>query len=244
MPCLHKFESSAVPLYERCSECGSYRSTAPEDPKTLYDADYWSSEEGRSTLSEQIYNVGIHEEFGQTKNGMVLAAIAAQFDKSFMPTESVLEIGCAPGSLLGRFRDLGFHRIVGIETERSYEADIRKIADAPADLHFGFFPELTIGWPDDDFSCIVALDLFEHIPTPAPFLWECHRLLKQSGLLVMMMPILSEDAPMPERFFNAREHIWVHSKAHMDTLLADAHFTHSEYSQWCPGHDLVLAVKI
>lgn len=215
MSCSHKFESSAFPLYERCSTCGSYRSTAPEDPKTLYGPDYWDGLL-RSNLTEQVYNVNVHEENFQTKNGMVLAAIAAHFEANYLPTESVLELGCAPGSLLGRFRDIGFQRVVGIETERGYEAEIRKIADAPVDFRFGFFPELTIGCPNEDFSCVVALDLFEHVAEPAPFLWECHRLLKPGGLLAMMTPVLSEDTPMPERFFNAREHVWMHSKAHMD----------------------------
>lgn len=233
MPCVHSFVRSKHPDYERCEKCDSYRSTLTIDREKLYREEYWSNKHGRSSIDEQIHNVSVHKENGVTKNEFVLARLN--------PPDfgSVLEIGCAPGSLLGDLKRR-FDRIIGLEVDPVYEADIRRISNVGT-LVFGMFPESSESFRGESFSCIIGLDIIEHVDDPVAFLFECHRLLKSSGQLLLMTPFAQDS--MPDRMFHP-EHVWLFSQDHLDELLFSQGFGHRKYDAWCPGHETVSAIKL
>lgn len=235
MPCAHSFVASKHPDYERCNSCGTHHSTLTIDRERIYREEYWSNKHGRSSIDEQVHNVSIHRESGVTKNEFVLARLNPP------DLQSVIEIGCAPGALLGELSKQ-FKKAIGLEVDDRYTTDIRRIGGGVFVLFFGMFPALTKDiLIDGSISCIIGLDIIEHVGDPVAFLAECHRLLKPSGQLLLMTPFAQDT--MPDRMFHP-EHVWLFSQDHLDELLFSQSFGHRKYDAWCPGHETVSAIKL
>lgn len=242
MSCTHQYIPSAHASYEVCSQCGTFHSLAALDPASVYtQGDYWSAKWEHSTIDEQAWNCDEYvPPFGSklTKNEFVREHInPTDFD-------TVIELGCAPGALLGQLREI-FRTVVGIDADPHYEADIRRICgDEGVILQFGLFPACTRkNWKNGNcVSCIIGLDIFEHSPTPQAFLAECNRLLKRGGQLLLMTPMASDD--LPERLWHPAEHIFLHSQAHMEQLVKATGFKDAVFDRWTPGHETVSAWKI
>jgi len=234
IPCAHNLGPCSVQDYQICTLCGTYVSMAPVDPAAIYERDYWTHENGRSTISEQSFNVDNHRECGVTKNEYVMGQIEGAGG-------GALEIACAPGNLLRRLHDAGFTPVFGIDVDRSYREYIQETAGPEAHLMFGYFPEVTARINPGSFSLIVALDLFEHIHDPGPFLTECKRLLKDGGQLLLMLPMVSPGEEVTERFFCPAEHVYVHSVKHVTMMLEWAGFEAIKFGRWTSGHESVSA---
>lgn len=240
MSCTHQCVPSTHADYEVCSQCGTFHSMAALPPEKLYiGSDYWSGGKGHSTIDEQVFNLDtfIPEGGKQTKNEFVRERIEPP------DFNTVIELGCAPGILLKQLADM-FQVVIGVDADKAYEADIRRISGlAKATILFGLFPRVTRSWRDSAFcSCIIGLDIFEHAPAPQAFLMECNRLLKPGGQLFLMTPLVSDD--LPERIFEPKEHVFLHSELHMRQLLHATGFCDAVFDRWTPGHDTVSAWKI
>lgn len=203
---------------------GSYKSMAYADPSQLYMGDYWSHERNHSTIEEQKANV-------KEKNRMVIGNVI---------DGPVLEIACAPGTLLGDLKRLG-HDCIGIEVDPQYKYDILK--NAMCSVHFGMFPEITEDWIGEFFGNVVALDVIEHVEDGIAFLMECNRLLKPSGRLIIQAPIILEDGLMDEKMFNYSEHIWIYSIGRFTEMLNECGFELLSVGRWKSGHEQVVALK-
>lgn len=235
MTCVHQYWPSPIADYQHCSRCGTYHSLTAPEPKAIYAKDYWNGTT-RSTLRDQDYNISKHLENGLTKSEFLFNLIWTQ-DRS-----SALEIGCAPGTLLRMLKyEAGFERVVGVDVDRSCEEVIRDIGQHQGELRFGLFPAVYEKRKAEEFSFILAVDVFEHVHEPVPFLESCHRLLKPDGQLLMAMPLVAPE--LPKRFFEPVEHVFIHSKEHMIELCNDAGFE-PKFDQWTIGHDTVSARRL
>lgn len=234
--CNHSWEeTSRHPDYEQCALCKTLHSKVAVAPEKLYLHDYWSESMAHSSIREQVYNVDVHEEFGRTKNQFVMEHLCpVEFD-------AVLEIACAPGSLLRHLNKAGYKRVVGVDADAAYEKDIREISGHEGELIFGLFPACTSHLDPDSFSLIVGLDIFEHAHEPLAFLEECHRLLKPAGQLFLMMPIANQW--LPERFLHPVEHVFIHSVPHVTRMLMLAGFGAFDFRGWTYGHETISAYK-
>ncbi len=230
MSCQHEFGSSVVPNYQRCLFCNTYLSILPPEPEV-----YWSAAD-KPSLWEQVWNVDMHTEGGVSKNRFVLDRIEAK-------RGTALEIGCAPGRMLYWLKWAArFGKIVGCEPGQ-HEA-VRAIGCFDGDLLEGLFPQNTWGkYGGGHFDYVVALDVLEHSGEPENFLSECHRILNPDGQLFLMLP-LANDLPANSRFFNAYEHVYLHSKQNLSELLADTGFVSIKFDRWTLGHDTVSARKV
>lgn len=241
MSCTHQYVPSTHADYEVCALCGTFHSLAALPPEKLYiGSEYWSEKWGHSSITEQVFNIDVFIPEGgkQTKNEFVRERLEPP------DFNTVIELGCAPGILLKQLADM-FDVVVGIDADTHYEADIRRISGNACNLQFGLFPACTRKtWKGDDaVSCIIGLDIFEHAPQPQAFLMECYRLLKPGGQLFLMTPFVSDD--LPERIWEPREHIFLHSRQHMEQLLCAAGFGRdATFDRWTPGHDTVSAWKV
>lgn len=203
---------------------GSYKSTAFENPIDIYTDNYWSSHRNHSTIEEQKANV-------VDKNQMVLQQVI---------DGPVLEIACAPGTLLGRLKRNG-HDCIGIEVDPQYKYDLRN--NAMCAIHFGLFPEVTKDWFGQFFNNIIALDVIEHVEDGSAFLLECNRLLKPGGVLIIQAPIVLNDGLMDDEMFHYIEHIWIYSINHFQSLLEENGFAMKSVKRWKVGHEQVVAIK-
>ena len=192
----------------------------------LYTEEYWSHENGHSTLEEQIYNVDAFKVNGCTKNEKVL-----QYTKC---GDTVLEIACAPGILLKRLTSY-FDQVIGVECDDGYAKDIASIAGDRVTLRFGLFPDMDV---PGGLDCVIALDVFEHVPDGHKFLSVCKSLLRPGGQLIMMLPLVM-DEQFDDKMFHPVEHAWIYSKTELNQMLLDHGFTNMVFDRWTLGHELV-----
>lgn len=235
----HTFVSSNLYKdYEICYECGSYHSTAQVDPVTLYCGDYWSNENGRSTLEEQIYNITEELTCGISKVDKII---------NFVPygTDSVLEIGCAPGVLLKNLNKCGY-KTYGIEPNKKYIPFIENQC-VEAVIWDGFFPNNVPFWNHSfnkniQFDCIIGMDILEHIDDYDVFINGVKNRLSDRGTAIFMVPIICEDGLYRERDMKADEHCWIFTKKFIEPYLKSI-FSEVLFDRWVVGHDIIICKK-
>ena len=204
---------------------GSYKSTAFENPESIYMDEYWSAHRNHSTIEEQKTNV-------VEKNQMVIREVGEG---------PVLEIGCAPGTLLGRLKTMGYD-CMGIEVDPRYGYELRK--NAKCAIHFGLFPEVTKDFIGGFFGTVIALDVIEHVEDGQGFLRECNRLLKPKGTLIIQAPIILEDGAMDDNMWHYVEHVIIYSIQHLEVLLQEQGFRVDSVKRWKVGHEQIVATKL
>jgi 2-polyprenyl-3-methyl-5-hydroxy-6-metoxy-1,4-benzoquinol methylase len=215
--------------YEQVLE-GSYKSLKYKEPKDLYFNDYWSHARKHSTIHEQQWNV-------VDKNKLVIR------DLTKILPRNVLEIACAPGLLLQTLAPV--FSCVGIEVDPANKEAIQTIA-SKAELHFGFFPDVTKNWPGSQFSNVIALDVLEHVEDGMSFLRECWRLLVPQGHLIIQAPLILQDGLQePDYMFGAAdEHIWIYDIKHLTAMLRTVGFELLRTDRWKLGHEHIVARRI
>jgi len=210
-----------TPIYEVLQN-GTLRLTNPNRLDYCNDP-YWGVD-GKSTLEDQRYNLEQHlNADGISKVDYALHRCVGN---------SLLEIGCAPGSLLRVARERGFNAI-GIEPNEEYVDRIEKYSGC--NVICGEFPGTTnIAM---NFDSIVALDVLEHVKDPEAFVAAALKLLNPGGRLVLMVPALLEDGLSrgQDKHF---EHLHLFSERHLREWLKPI-----EISRWELGHETIVVEK-
>jgi 2-polyprenyl-3-methyl-5-hydroxy-6-metoxy-1,4-benzoquinol methylase len=206
----------------------SYKSKVFGNPKDIYLDNYWSTPI-RSSIDEQVSNV-------VDKNKLVIENLT-----HIHPVMN-LEIACSPGILLGEMANLNY-KCTGIEVDAKYKHQIQKYSNG-AELHFGFFPDVTKHWGAQTFTNIIGLDVFEHIEDSQGFLAECNRLMVTGGHLIIQSPIILEDGQMDDKMFNGLEHIWIYGIEDLKQLLNGHGFEVLKVDRHQVGHEQITAKKI
>jgi 2-polyprenyl-3-methyl-5-hydroxy-6-metoxy-1,4-benzoquinol methylase len=206
----------------------SYKSKVFGNPQEIYTDNYWSTPI-RSSIDEQVSNV-------VDKNRLVIENL------SHIEPKMNLEIACSPGILLGEMSNLGFE-CLGIEVDEKYKPEIQKYSK-DAELHFGFFPEISKEWARFQFSNIIALDVFEHIEDSNGFLEECNRLMITGGHLIIQSPIILEDGQMDDKMFNGLEHIWIYDIQDLHEICQNNGFKVIDIQRHKVGHEQITAIKL
>ena len=236
----HKYRPSQYSGYAKCEICHSLRNIAPADPAKVYEEGYWSAEQGHGSLAEQCHNIAVHQENGLTKNDFILKHLP-EF------SETLLEIGCAPGITLKEILDKGrAGQAFGVEVDRSYQQEILSIIgneEKVPSLIFGYFPEATSLLWNNFCDVILGIDVFEHSFQPTAFLKECSRLLNNKGTLFLMLPMASDSGEVPLRSLH-REHVNLFTKSAMKEMLEEVGFQDVSFGEWHEVHQSVLAGKI
>jgi 2-polyprenyl-3-methyl-5-hydroxy-6-metoxy-1,4-benzoquinol methylase len=210
-----------TPIYEVLQN-GTLRLTNPNRLDYCNDP-YWGVD-GKSTLEDQRYNLEQHlNADGISKVDYALRRCVGN---------SLLEIGCAPGSLLRVARERGFNAI-GIEPNEEYVDRIEKYSGC--NVICGEFPSTTNIVMN--FDTIVALDVLEHVKDPEAFVAAALKLLNPDGRLVLMVPALLEDGLSrgQDKHF---EHLHLFSERHLREWLKPI-----EISRWELGHETIVVEK-
>lgn len=105
--------------------------------------------------------------------------------RSLMPDNvRVLDIGCGPGAVTLRINDGKNNAVIGLEPNiaRASVARERGLDVIAAELSAAVIRD------HGPFDVVVACDVLEHIPSPAPFLTLIASSLKPDGLLLLSTP--------------------------------------------------------
>ena len=188
-----------------------------------YTQPYWGHENGRSTIEEQVYNVGQHVVEGRTKSQAALQHAVGS---------TLLEVACSPGVVLKEARERGFVA-TGIEPCPDHVEFIQNYSGC--EVLCGLFGELDLS--DRRFDTIVALDVLEHVPDPGHFVQEALKLLNPGGRLVVMIPAIIPGTEFREVDFHP-EHLHLFHENHLREWLNPI-----VLDIWHPGHIIAVAEK-
>lgn len=177
---------------------------AVEDVGKLYET-YYTHEvrEGRS-LAKQLYRRAIDGYLGRRYGyrtpmfpaapdrllGMLLylhPGARAEADARVMslpakPGGRLLEVGFGNGQTLRRMQSLGWD-VQGIEFD---PVAVNNARASGLNVHLGDLASQA--FPESSFDAVVSSHVIEHLPDPEGFLYECLRLLKREGALVIYTP--------------------------------------------------------
>lgn len=224
MPHKHIYCDSEHLQYEECIICGSLHSKIPFD-RDGYLNDYWTSEKGHSTLEDQRHNC----EVVKGDNGLTKVETVLQHLRG----DSLLEIACAPGSLLRAAREAGY-TCEGVEPDKGYSAAVELYSGCS--VLTGFFEDQDFA--EKTYSTIAALDLLEHLEDGEAFVSKCISLLSDEGTLIMMSPFITEDSDVRDCDYH-HEHIWLYHESFLREWLQPL-FREVLFDKWTDGHNLVI----
>lgn len=222
--------------YEVCYECGSYHSIEQVSPVILYEGEYWSHKNGRSTMEEQLYNITETETCGISKIDKILEYVPNNI-------QSVLELGCFPGLLLKKLSDKGLCAY-GIEPNEKYIPFIKEHC-GDATILKGYFPNVKDGgwlYNSISFDCIIGIDILEHIDKYEDFIRGAYEKLSDKGVAIFMAPVICEDGQYRERDMKADEHCWIFTKKFLQEYL-ESFFSEVKFDRWVLGHDIIICKK-
>jgi SAM-dependent methyltransferase len=232
-PHQHEFVPSEKKDYEICLSCGTYHSTAQLPPSEIYESDYWSHEQNRSTLEEQVHNHTETDSAGISKIDKILSFVD--------PAPAVLEIAPAPGVLMKKLSEGGY-AVFGVEPNPNYAEQILAVAPR-AHLFIGYYPDIFAPSPGEIFNYIIGMDVVEHIEDYKKLFSETYRLLKPGGKFIFMSPILyGKDQYRDCDFDHPDEHCWLYTKEFLEQYLLSM-FSSVEFNQWILGHEIVICKK-
>jgi len=214
--------------YVRCSSCGLVQMN-PQPVKDEIIARY-SSKFGKDYLSYEIEN----------ENAFLQLQKLALKDSGFYKTEkalmlckteppSVLDVGCATGTLLAFLRDRGWNvKGVEISPAAEYACNVRQL-DARN------IPLEEIAFPSGSFNVVLASHLIEHLNEPFSFLKEVHRILKDDGQIFITTPNISG---LQAYLYGGRwrsaifDHLYLFSAHTLKKMLKKAGFKVEKTSTW------------
>lgn len=101
----------------------------------------------------------------------------------------VLDVGCGAGAV-GAAIKRGGRKVVGIEQHPAASAQAAKVLDAvnPVDLNDSVALRAFVAEYEDQFDCVVAADVLEHLYDPWHVLSELVRTLRDGGSVVISLP--------------------------------------------------------
>ena len=181
---------------------------------------------------------GYHSASACAHHDELNAAIRRLFPRC-APGARILDAGCGNGVLAGALLREGF-RVTGIDVSQT-GIDLCRQAYPEGVFHLGSISdEHFVDLVGADYDLIVAAEVIEHLYSPAAFLNNCRRALKQGGSLIITTPYhgyvknlsLALLKGMDHHFQPAVEggHIKFWSKSTLQAALRSAGFTPSAFA--------------
>jgi 2-polyprenyl-3-methyl-5-hydroxy-6-metoxy-1,4-benzoquinol methylase len=128
-------------------------------------------------------------------------------------TGRILDVGCGSGLLFERLESFG--EVCGVETDVSLRTGIGAVDDR---IHWGPLEELAA---PARFTCILMLDVLEHMTDPIAALRQAHARLEARGILLATVPAFQM---LWTKHDDMNQHVRRYSKRTFRPLLARAGF--------------------
>lgn len=165
--------------------------------------DYVPSERERIASSDVTYLPGsTYPSICQTRTWLLWQALVTHLDLAHTSGISdVLDVGPYPGTQARLLHHIAAKRFrltgAGLSLQPSFRDDMSGVMVAMYDVdldpfYSGWSVPIRIPCPDESFDAIYALEIFEHLITPLPFLSEASRLLKPGAILCLSTPNVAQ----------------------------------------------------
>lgn len=192
--------SDSQSTFWRCLTCGAYPVfPVPPNPTSLYTEKYF---EGAIHSQSPQYSGYLSYDRGRD----VMRRDFIELFKLWIPpnafggmTRKVLDIGCATGTALEAFRDLGVpeERLSGIDVSE-YAIGVAKRLLPRAQLRVEDVTTADIGGP---YDLIALLDVLEHVINPSALMKKAIQALPPGGKIIVSTP---DPESFARRIFGAR----------------------------------------
>jgi len=204
----------------RCLDCGlAYLNPMPypDDAAGLYTVDYY-----RSKDAEEDAPLG-YPDYLELQEHHTFVADELLRPLGDIKPGTVLDVGCGMGTMLGRFRELGWEAY-GIDVS-AYATDYAR-DELGLKVFTGAVEEAEL--PESFFDLVTVVHVIEHLPDPRSTLETLHRLLKPGGVIVVATHDTSGLWPRIVgkhwRHLNIPEHLYFFSRKSLDRMLVDTGF--------------------
>jgi ubiquinone/menaquinone biosynthesis C-methylase UbiE len=107
----------------------------------------------------------------------------------FDPSITVLDIGCGKGVYFQYYNQLGIRNVIGIDIDRKA---LRESKSQYTNVSFIVADALNIPLRSSSIDVVVLAEVLEHLNSPETCLKECHRILKEKGIILASVPWLYE----------------------------------------------------
>ncbi|GHT77277.1 hypothetical protein FACS1894130_01080 [Spirochaetia bacterium] len=165
--------------YVRCTRCGLVQMNpqpAAADVRLRYGGDYLSYETANEAVFLRLQKLALEDAgFYELEKAL--------FSSPPAPSPSVLDIGCATGTLLETLKNRGW-RTLGVEISVPQAEYARRSRD----LDVRTLPLEENRFPGNSFNTVLASHLIEHLNDPASFVREVYRILLPGGHFFVTTP--------------------------------------------------------
>ncbi|MBP7141030.1 MAG: methyltransferase domain-containing protein [Opitutaceae bacterium] len=227
--------------YFVCERCGTH--VARKRLRTAHVADFYSMDRYWHSRQQQKAHPTLNERREIfARDGRValwLGAIERHARKD--APRSVVEIGCAEGSLLCSLREKGW-QTTGVEPDPATASAVHEATGL--DVVGGIWPGAKV--PECDL--FVACDVLEHALDPVEFLKSAAGVLRPQGTLFLQLPLVipgeADFGHITPKVYDPWEHSFIFTRHSIEFLLAVTGFEVISNDQaWIRAHEFVVARK-
>jgi 2-polyprenyl-3-methyl-5-hydroxy-6-metoxy-1,4-benzoquinol methylase len=141
--------------------------------------------------------------YSHSSKGFDKTAVSLEYEKRIdffvkNNVKRVLDVGCASGAFVYSVKRRGLD-VVGIDLDKD---SIKFGRDLGLDLRHGRLEEMK--FKGDEFDAVNLGDIIEHVKDPEGFLFECLRILKKGGVLIISTPNTNSFFPRATRWVYER----------------------------------------
>ena len=151
--------------------------------------------------------------------------------RQYAPQDAhILDLGALTGALLARLRDAGFTRLAGADLVNHLTESVSSFRACDFNTAFADV------FDGEQFDCITACEVIEHLDDPRAFLRECRKLLRPGGVVVVSTPnieffegrikfaLTGELWGFSARSYRSQRHISAIPASHVPMMLDEAGF--------------------
>jgi len=181
-------------IYFECSKCGCLQiAEIPSNMEKYYPSNYYSFQRGHSDNFIKKVLKRKRDEYAIFKKGFIGKIVYKKYPDILLDMISktkishnsrILDVGCGSGNLLYSLNEIGFKDLVGIDPFINEEINEKSIKILKKTIH-----EIS---DIEKFDLIVFNHSFEHIPDQLETLLKVCKILSNSGICLIRMPIKTE----------------------------------------------------
>ena len=183
--------------YFECSKCGCLQiAEIPKNMGKYYPANYYSFQKRKKEGSTNFIKQYIKKQWGEYalfKKGLIGKILYMKYPNPFFDMISrigvnynsrILDVGCGAGNLLYSLNETGFKNLIGVDPY---------IDEGVIDRGVKIFKKTIHELPDDQkFDLIISNHSFEHIPNQLETLFKISKILSETGVCLIRMPVKTE----------------------------------------------------